>query len=126
MLYHDGWLYLSGRGTVRRYRQSLPNGKWDIRETIAQGFCGFHHHQVSGLTLGHDGRLYITSGDDDNAVEGSDGSRASAFRAIISDTSAAISAGGSQSRINVGRCIGATDSSSCRRSHRKAAAGRST
>jgi len=80
VLHHDGWLYLSGRGTVRRFRQSLPNGKWDIRETIAQGFCGFHHHQVSGLTLGHDGRLYITTGDDDNAVEGSDGSRANALR----------------------------------------------
>lgn len=80
ILHHDGWLYLSGRGTVRRYRQSLPNGKWDIRETIAQGFCGFHHHQVSGMTIGNDGRLYITSGDDDNVAEGSDGSRATAFR----------------------------------------------
>ncbi len=80
LLYHDGWLYTSGRGTVRRYRQSLPNGKWDVREVIAQGFCGFHHHQVSGLTIGNDGLLYITSGDDDNVVEGSDGSRATAFR----------------------------------------------
>jgi quinoprotein glucose dehydrogenase len=80
VLLHDGWLYLSGRGTVRRYRQSQPNGKWDIRETIAQGFCGFHHHQVSGMTIGPDGWLYITSGDDDNYVEGSDGSRATVLR----------------------------------------------
>jgi quinoprotein glucose dehydrogenase len=80
VLYHDGWLYMTGRGTVRRYRQSRPNGPWDIRETIAQGFCGFHHHQVSGLTIGLDGKLYITSGDDDNFVEGSDGSRANALR----------------------------------------------
>jgi putative membrane-bound dehydrogenase-like protein len=80
VLYHDGWVYLTGRGTVRRYRQSRPGGLWDIKETIAQGFCGFHHHQVSGLTLGNDGLLYITSGDDDNFVEGSDGSRATVLR----------------------------------------------
>jgi putative membrane-bound dehydrogenase-like protein len=80
LLYHDGWLYTASRGTVRRYRQSQPGGKWDVRETIAQGFCGFHHHQVSGLTIGPDGWLYITSGDDDNFVEGSDGSRANVLR----------------------------------------------
>ena len=80
VLYHDGWLYTTGRGTVRRYKQSRPGGPWDIREVIAQGFCGFHHHQVSGLTIGNDGKLYITSGDDDNFVEGSDGTRATAMR----------------------------------------------
>ena len=80
LLYHDGWLYTTGRGTVRRYRQSRPNGPWDVREVIAQGFCGFHHHQVSGLTIGNDGKLYITSGDDDNYAEGSDGSRATVLR----------------------------------------------
>jgi quinoprotein glucose dehydrogenase len=81
LLYHDGWLYTASRGTVRRYRQQQPGGKWDLRETIAQGFCGFHHHQVSGLTIGPDGWLYITSGDDDNFAEGSDGSRATVLRA---------------------------------------------
>ncbi len=80
VLYHDGWIYLTGRGTVRRYRQSQPGGLWDIKEVIAQGFCGFHHHQVSGLTIGNDNKLYITSGDDDNFVEGSDGSRATVLR----------------------------------------------
>ena len=93
ILYHDGWLYLSGRGTVKRYRQAKvgavatdkpvpasPNDPWSIREVIAQGFCGFHHHQVSGMTIGNDGWLYITTGDDDNVVEGSDGSRATVLR----------------------------------------------
>jgi putative membrane-bound dehydrogenase-like protein len=94
ILYHDGWLYVTGRGTVRRWRQGAqvgvggpgsdraanPDDPWSLRETIAQGFCGFHHHQVSGLTLGNDGLLYITSGDDDNVVEGSDGSRATVLR----------------------------------------------
>jgi len=80
LLWHDGWLYTTGRGTVRRYKQSRPGGPWDVRETIAQGFCGFHHHQVSGLTIGADGWLYITSGDDDNFVEGSDGTRVDVLR----------------------------------------------
>jgi putative membrane-bound dehydrogenase-like protein len=80
ILWHEGYLYVTGRGTVRRWKQSRANGPWDVRETVAQGFCGFHHHQVSGLTIGNDGLLYITSGDDDNFVEGSDGSRATVLR----------------------------------------------
>ena len=80
LLYHDGWMYTASRGTVRRFKQSRPGGPWDTREVIAQGFCGFHHHQVSGLSIGNDGLLYITSGDDDNVVEGSDGSRATVMR----------------------------------------------
>jgi putative membrane-bound dehydrogenase-like protein len=80
ILLHDGWIYLSGRGTIRRYKQSRPGGPYDVKEVIAQGFCGFHHHQVSGMTIGPDGWLYVTSGDDDNIVEGSDGTRATALR----------------------------------------------
>jgi len=94
IIYHDNWLYVTGRGTVRRWRQGVqvgvggpgserpvnPTDPWSLRETIAQGFCGFHHHQVSGLTIGNDGLLYITSGDDDNFAEGSDGSRATVLR----------------------------------------------
>jgi putative membrane-bound dehydrogenase-like protein len=80
ILLHDGWLYLSGRGKVHRYKQSKVGGKYDIHEVIAQGFCGYHHHQVSGLTIGNDGWLYITTGDNDNFVEGSDGSRATVLR----------------------------------------------
>ncbi|VTS04190.1 PVC-type heme-binding CxxCH protein [Tuwongella immobilis] len=80
ILVHDGWIYLSGRGTVRRYKQSKADGPFDVKEVIAQGFCGYHHHQVSGMTIGNDGWLYLTSGDDDNFAEGSDGSRATVLR----------------------------------------------
>src|SRR5262249_514726 len=80
ILLHDGWLYTASRGTVRRYKQSKEGGPRDVKEIIAQGFCGFHHHQVSGLTIGNDGWLYITAGDDDNFAEGSDGSRATVLR----------------------------------------------
>src|SRR5262249_48449560 len=80
ILLHDGWLYLSGRGSVRRYRQRQPGGDYDVKEVIARGFCGFWRQQVSGLSIGNDGWLYITSGDADNHVEGSDGSRATVLR----------------------------------------------
>ena len=80
LLFHDGWLYLSGRGSVWRFRRSKEGGPYDVKEEIARGFCGFHHHQVSGLSIGNDGWLYITAGDDDNFAEGHDGSRATVLR----------------------------------------------
>jgi putative membrane-bound dehydrogenase-like protein len=86
ILIHDDWLYVTGQGTVRRYPlaqvvKDSQAGKRDFTpQVIAQGFCGYHHHQVSGLTIGNDGWLYVTAGDDDNFVEGSDGSRATVLR----------------------------------------------
>jgi putative membrane-bound dehydrogenase-like protein len=99
ILVHDGWLYLSGRGSVRRYRladlaryeapqEPEPTDparrKADPRrpqpEVIARGFGGLGQHQVSGLTLGHDGLLYVTVGAGDSIMEGSDGSRATVLR----------------------------------------------
>jgi quinoprotein glucose dehydrogenase len=76
----DGWLYVASRGTVRRHKQSKEGGPYDKMETIARGFAGLGQHQVSGLTVGPDGWLYITSGECDNEVEGSDGSRATVLR----------------------------------------------
>lgn len=80
ILLHDGFFYLSGRGTVRRHRQSKPDGDYDVKEVIAQGFSGLGRQQVSGMTIGPDGWLYLTAGDNDNHVEGSDGSRATVLR----------------------------------------------
>src|SRR5262249_32034278 len=56
ILLHERWLYLSGRGNVRRWRVdqltgSLGPTKVPTPNIIAQGFCGFHHHQVSGMTI---------------------------------------------------------------------------
>lgn len=78
LLLHDGWIYLASLGHVVR-RRPAADGSWE-EEEIVRGLCGFHHHQASGLSLGHDGWLYITSGDDDNHGEGSDGSRATVLR----------------------------------------------
>jgi quinoprotein glucose dehydrogenase len=80
ILLHDGWLYTASRGSVRRHKQSKEGGPYDAREVIAQGFGGLRHQQVSGLTLGMDGWLYISAGAGDHHVEGSDGSRATVLR----------------------------------------------
>jgi quinoprotein glucose dehydrogenase len=86
ILVHDDWIYLSGQGTVRRYPlaqvlKGSQDGKRDFTpQVVAQGFCGIGHHQVSGLTIGNEGWLYITAGDGDNFVEGSDNSRATVLR----------------------------------------------
>lgn len=80
ILVHDGAIYLTGQGTVRRWMRSNEGGPYDKMNVIAQGFGGFHHQQVSGLTLGNDGWLTITCGDGDHFVEGSDGSRATVLR----------------------------------------------
>lgn len=85
ILLHDGWLYLSGRGNVRRYKLvdvlDRPAAKEQPKaQIVAQGFGGFHHRQVSGLTVGNEGWLYITTGDGDHYVEGADGSRATVLR----------------------------------------------
>src|SRR5262245_3201066 len=76
----DGWLYVAGRGSVRRYKRSKADGPYDKEEVIARGFAGVGQHQVSGLTIGPDGWLYVSCGDGDNDVEGSDGSRATVLR----------------------------------------------
>jgi putative membrane-bound dehydrogenase-like protein len=86
ILVHDDWLYLAGQGTVRRYPlaqvlKDSQQGKVEfVPQVVAQGFSGYRHHQVSGLTIGNDGWLYVSSGDDDNFVEGADGSRATVLR----------------------------------------------
>jgi putative membrane-bound dehydrogenase-like protein len=80
LLLHDGWLYLAGGGTVRRYRQSKAGGPFDQKVVIAQGFGGAGERQVAGLTVGIDGWLYVTAGEGDHHVEGADGSRATVLR----------------------------------------------
>ncbi len=54
LLLHDDWMYFPSIGHVIRRRLSAAgNGTWE-EEEILRGMCGYHHHQVSGLTLSHD------------------------------------------------------------------------
>ena len=80
VLLHDHWLYVAEGDTVRRYKKSKSEGAYDVKEVVAQGFGGIGRHQASGMTIGLDGWLYLTAGDGDNIVKGSDGSRATVVR----------------------------------------------
>lgn len=76
----NGWTYLPSVGHVIRRKQSKPDGPFDIQEEVLRGFCGFHHHQISGVTFGNDGLMYVSSGDNDNRGEGVDGTRVDVMR----------------------------------------------
>jgi glucose/arabinose dehydrogenase len=80
LLPHDGWLYVAGRGSVRRYKPSKPGGPLDTVQVVAQGCGGYGPNQVSGLAIDAHGWLCISCGEGDNVVEGSDGSRAAVLR----------------------------------------------
>ena len=43
VLIHDGWLYTTGRGTVRRYKQSRPGGPW-VKPQQHTGILGLYYH----------------------------------------------------------------------------------
>jgi putative membrane-bound dehydrogenase-like protein len=80
VMLHEGWVYLSSIGHVVRRRVGEGGVGFNREEEIVRGLCGFHHHQASGLTISPDGWLFVSSGDDDNHGEGSDGSRATVLR----------------------------------------------
>lgn len=103
-VFHRGWWYLPSVGHVLRRQivktgtqpdpktlgpaavKRLPGVEPDteiLEQEIVRGLCGFHQHQASGITIGPDGWLYISSGDDDNKAEGADGSRATVLRSGV-------------------------------------------
>ncbi|MBI5760169.1 MAG: PQQ-dependent sugar dehydrogenase [Planctomycetales bacterium] len=70
----------SGKDIPTKRFPAALEGHDIIEQEIVRGLCGFHHHQASGVTFSFDGWMFITSGDDDNRAEGSDGSRATVLR----------------------------------------------
>ena len=81
LLFWDGWTYISLGQEVVRFRDKDGDGKLETREAIASGFGNDNsHHRVSGLTMGPDGWIYITTGDSDAHARGSDGSTATVLR----------------------------------------------
>lgn len=66
ILYHDGWIYCTIAPDLWRLRDTDDDGVADEREVVAHGFG--HHiayagHDMHGLTVGPDGRIYWTIGD---------------------------------------------------------------
>ncbi|MCX6854478.1 MAG: c-type cytochrome, partial [Verrucomicrobia bacterium] len=66
ILYHDGWVYATIAPDLWRLKDTDDDGVADIREVVATGF-GMHiayaGHDMHGLRLGPDGRIYWSIGD---------------------------------------------------------------
>ncbi|WP_422925233.1 PVC-type heme-binding CxxCH protein [Singulisphaera sp. PoT] len=81
ILFWDGWTYLTLEHDVVRLKDKDGDGKFETREVIASGFGNDNsHHRVSGMSMGPDGWLYLTTGDSDAHAKGSDGSTATVLR----------------------------------------------
>ncbi len=77
----DGWTYVTLDHDVVRFHDPDLDGKFDKKEVIATGFGNDNsHHRVSGLVIGPDGWLYMTTGDSDCRAKGSDGSTGTILR----------------------------------------------
>lgn len=66
VLWHDGWVYATIAPDLWRFRDVDDDGVADEREVVVTGF-GLHiayaGHDMHGLTVGPDGRLYWSIGD---------------------------------------------------------------
>lgn len=81
ILFWDGWTYITLNHEVVRFRDRDGDGRLETREVVASGFGNDNsHHRVSGMALGPDGFLYLTTGDSDAHAKGSDGSEATVLR----------------------------------------------
>lgn len=66
VLYFDGWVYLTAIPDVWRLKDVDGDGRADLQELVATGFGGhiaYAGHDMHGLRLGPDGRIYWTVGD---------------------------------------------------------------
>jgi putative membrane-bound dehydrogenase-like protein len=81
LCFWDGWTYLSLDHDVVRFADKDGDGRFETREAVVTGFGNDDsHHRVSGLTIGPDGWLYMTTGDSDAKARGSDGSTSTVLR----------------------------------------------
>ena len=81
LLFWDGWTYLTLDHDVVRLKDADGDGKFEVREVIVKGFGNDDsHHRVSGLSMGPDGWIYMTTGDSDAHAVGTDGSEATVLR----------------------------------------------
>jgi putative membrane-bound dehydrogenase-like protein len=78
VLYFDGWVYVTAIPDVWRLKDTDGDGVADVKEIIATGFGGhiaYAGHDMHGLRLGPDGRIYWTVGDKGANVVSKEGRR---------------------------------------------------
>ncbi|MEY5009510.1 MAG: hypothetical protein RLZZ253_649 [Verrucomicrobiota bacterium] len=66
VLYHNGWVYATIAPDLWRFKDTDDDGVADLREIVVHGF-GLHlayaGHDMHGLSVGPDGRIYWSIGD---------------------------------------------------------------
>src|SRR5947209_10390491 len=70
-----GGLLMTCVGRLERWTDEDGDGRFETRAVLADGFPATGRQSLGGLTLGPDGWLYLTAGDGEGRVVGSDGSR---------------------------------------------------
>jgi quinoprotein glucose dehydrogenase len=76
LLAHEGDLYFTCIPSLWKLKDTKNTGKADVRESIHRGFgvnCAFLGHDLHGLILGPDGKLYFSVGDRGFHVETKEG-----------------------------------------------------
>lgn len=66
VLYHDGWVYVTVAPELWRLKDTDDDGVADIREKVIDGIglhFGYAGHDMHGLMVGPDGRIYWSIGD---------------------------------------------------------------
>ena len=66
VMYHDGWVYATIAPDLWRFKDTDDDGVADIREMLVHGFgvhIAYAGHDMHGLTVGPDGRIYWSIGD---------------------------------------------------------------
>ena len=76
VLHHDGDVYVTAIPDLWKLRDTTHDGKADTRESLAYGFgphIALGGHDMHGLTVGPDGRIYWTVGDKGVGVTSKEG-----------------------------------------------------
>lgn len=78
VLWHDGWVYVTALPHLWRLRDTDGDGRADVTEKLLSGFgahIAYAGHDMHGLRLGPDGRIWWTIGDKGLNVTSKEGRR---------------------------------------------------